>query len=420
MDLTDFILEHEADDTSKLLLSRGKWPEIDIDRAVTIIECRKRLKTKLPEWYAVPEIDYPDRLAAEQCSSAETASYKAFAVSRLLGKCRLADLTGGLGVDSAAFSKVCSSVLYNEISPERASAAEKNFRLLGRDNIQVINHIACEDSPIWDKLKAFSPDIIFIDPARRSDTGSKVFLIEECSPDVIGLMGRLAECCGKILIKLSPMADITMAVSRLDNAGTKVREVHCVEAGGECKELLVLCDNDWAGDYSLIVFRDGKSLDISKLTEAMPESMPTFPASGEEIMNMKYLFEPGKALAKAGAFNAVCHSPSRLVKAGEHTHLYLTDREPEAEDELLHFGKLFRIIETSALDKRSIALFGKKYPDSDVSARNIKMTSDELQSRLRSKSGGKTHIFGFRVDFNAKENGPRGTRNYIIAAERIW
>ena len=48
------------------------------------------------------------------------------------------------------------------------------------------------------------------------------------------------------------------------------------------------------------------------------------------------------------------------------------------------------------------------------------MTSDELRSRLRSKSGGKTHIFGFRVDFNAKENGPRGTRNYIIAAERIW
>lgn len=418
MDLTDFILEHETDDTARLLLSRGKWPGIDIDKAVTAIECRKRLKAKLPEWYAVPGIEYPDRLAAEQCSSSETASYKASIVSRILGQCRLADLTGGLGVDSAAFSKVCSSVLYNEMLTERAEAAGRNFSLLGRDNVKVINHIACEDSPIWDELEAFSPDIIFIDPARRSNTGSKVFLIEECSPDIIGLMKRMTECCGKILVKLSPMADITMVVSRLENAGTKVREIHCVESGGECKELLILCDNDWDGSPGLIVFRDGKSLDISELTNNSPTN-PTFPASGEEIMEMKYIFEPGKALAKAGAFNAICHSPSRLVKAAEHTHLYLTDREPEAGDEILNFGKLFRINEISALDKRSIALFGKKYPNSDVSARNIKMTSDELRSRLRSKSGGKTHIFGFRVDFNAKENGPEGTRNFIIAAERI-
>ncbi|MGM9739658.1 MAG: hypothetical protein ACI3ZP_03560 [Candidatus Cryptobacteroides sp.] len=418
MDLTDFILEHEADDTARLLLSRGKWPGIDIDKAVTAIECRKRLKAKLPEWYAVPGIEYPDRLAAEQCSSSETASYKASIVSRILGQCRLADLTGGLGVDSAAFAKLCSSVLYNEMSTERAEAARRNFSLLGRDNVKVINHIACEDSPIWDELEAFSPDIIFIDPARRSNTGSKVFLIEECSPDIIGLMGRMTGCCGKILVKLSPMADITMVVSRLENAGTKVREIHCVESGGECKELLILCDNDWDGSPGLIVFRDGNALDISELTNDSPIN-PTFPASGEDMMKMKYIFEPGKALAKAGAFNAICHSPSRLVKAAEHTHLYLTDREPEAGDKILHFGKLFRINEISPLNKRSIALFGKKYPDSDVSARNIKMTSDGLRSRLRSKSGGKTHIFGFRVDFNAKENGPEGTRNFIIAAERI-
>ncbi len=413
MTLTDFILEHEADDTARLLLSRSRWPGIDVEKAVTAIECRKKLRTKLPEWYAIPGIEYPDRLAAEQCSSSETASYKASIVSRILGQCRLADLTGGLGVDSAAFSKVCGSVLYNEMSPVRSSAAEKNFKLLGRNNVKVTSNIACEDSPIWNELEAFLPDIIFIDPARRSDTGSKVFLIEECSPDIIGLMGRMKGCCGKILIKLSPMADITMAVSRLENAGAKVREVHCVEAGGECKELLILCDNDWARDYSLIVFRDGKSLDISGLAR----HIPTYPASDEEIMSMKYIFEPGKALAKSGAFNAICQS--RFVKAGEHTHLYLSALKPDPEDELLSFGKLFRIIEISALDKRSIALFGKKYPDSDVSARNIKMTSDGLRSRLRSRSGGKTHIFGFRADFSRKENGPDGTRNYIIAAERI-
>ena len=152
MTLTDFILEHEADDTARLLLSRSRWPGIDVEKAVTAIECRKKLRTKLPEWYAIPGIEYPDRLAAEQCSSSETASYKASIVSRILGQCRLADLTGGLGVDSAAFSKVCESVLYNEMSPVRSSAAEKNFKLLGRNNVKVTSHVACEDSPIWNEL----------------------------------------------------------------------------------------------------------------------------------------------------------------------------------------------------------------------------------------------------------------------------
>ena len=76
MNLTDFILEHEAGDTAALLLSRTRWPEIDMEKAVTAIECRKRLRSKLPEWYTVPGIEYPDRLAAEQCSSSENAGWR--------------------------------------------------------------------------------------------------------------------------------------------------------------------------------------------------------------------------------------------------------------------------------------------------------------------------------------------------------
>ena len=79
MDMTfaDFILQHASDDPVRLLLSRDKYPDIDIDLAVTTLEVRRKLRTKVPEWYAVPSLVYPSRLSGEQCSSSGTARYKA-------------------------------------------------------------------------------------------------------------------------------------------------------------------------------------------------------------------------------------------------------------------------------------------------------------------------------------------------------
>ena len=80
----EFVLEHEGDDPSRLMLSRGRWPEVDVNAAVTAIECRRKIRTKLPEWYAEPGIIFPDRICAEQSSSSETASYKASVASRII------------------------------------------------------------------------------------------------------------------------------------------------------------------------------------------------------------------------------------------------------------------------------------------------------------------------------------------------
>mgnify|MGYP002513575407 CR=1 FL=1 len=72
-----FVQEHIADDTAKLILSRSKWPEIDMDLAVACIESRKKLKNKVQDWFCRPELIFPVRLSAEQCSSSATAAYKA-------------------------------------------------------------------------------------------------------------------------------------------------------------------------------------------------------------------------------------------------------------------------------------------------------------------------------------------------------
>ena len=110
MSFADFILQHEADDPVRLLLSRDRYPDVDIDLAVNTLEVRKKLRTKVPEWYEVPSLVYPFRLSGEQCSSSAAARYKARVALRHTarngGILKVADLTGGMGVDAWAFAQV--------------------------------------------------------------------------------------------------------------------------------------------------------------------------------------------------------------------------------------------------------------------------------------------------------------------------
>ncbi len=242
MDFAQFILAHNADDLAGLALARDRYVSDveDFDLALTTLEVRRKLRLKVPEWYAVPSLRYPFRLSGEQCSSSETAFYKASVAARVGS--RIADLTGGLGVDSWAFSKVAAEVLYNEMKPELSAAAERNFRELGVENVTVRN---CQIEPgnVSEVLDGFELDIIFLDPARRAEDGRKVFRLEDCQPDVLRLLPELFSAAPLVLLKLSPMADITLVCRQLQS----VKEVHVVAADGECKELLLLLERGEGG-----------------------------------------------------------------------------------------------------------------------------------------------------------------------------
>lgn len=448
----EFVLEHEGDDPARLILSRGRWPEVDVNAAVTAIECRRKIRTKLPEWYAEPGIIFPDRICAEQSSSSETARYKADVAAGIIRgtlakdsensstkanviRGRIADLTGGLGVDSLAFSRVAKNVLYNEMNPERAAAAKHNFSLLGAANIDVISHCvqprkgSADD--FWDTLTTFRPDLIYMDPARRSTTGNKVFLLEDCSPDVLTLLSDLFRISGNLLLKLSPMADISMLITRLRENQGYVHEIHVVAAVGECKELLLWVRPEPCSRPRLIINENGH---IIEADEKSCDATPKF-LTHDQLPTMTSLFEPGKALAKAGLFHAVASLfKVNAYKAGRSTHLYFSpedlnlDSTPSGEGckgngfregfdsidpNLRNFGKIFKILEVEPLNKQTIRDFGRKYPKAEVSARNIPMTSDGLRKKLKVASGGDIHIFGIRVDF---ENST--SSNYLIAAQR--
>ena len=403
----DFILLHEGDDPVRLLLSRDKLrdlhPDLDIDLAVTTLEVRRKLKNKVPEWYSVPSLIYPFRLSGEQCSSSETAKYKARVIrchsERSEGILKIADLTGGMGVDSWAFSAVTGEVLYNEMNEELEKATELNFKELNINNVRFGSR-KVEVGKVKEVLNGFEPDVIFLDPARRAEDGRKVFLIEECQPDVVGLLPELFAASRYVMVKLSPMADIAMACKRLEH----VREVHVVASGGECKELLFVLDREWEGEHSVVVFEGGAVMEI-------PDQV------GNDGFEVKYevpkegdiLFEPGKALTKAGAFNLPCERFG-MTKLGIHTHLYTSKAVPEG---LEPFGKWFQVLAVRPLNNRSMKEAGKRYPQAEVTARNIPMTSDLLRKKIGCASGGEVHLFGIRID------AAQGAGNYLIETKRI-
>lgn len=424
MTLQDFILAHSDDDTAALILGRSKWPDIDMDKAVTAIECRRKIRSKLPDWYAEPGVIYPDTLCAEQCSSSFTARYKAEVISGLPGRHgRVADLTGGLGVDSLAFSRCGAAVLYNEMDSARAEAAEHNFALLGAPDIRVISEEAgpaAEGSRIWRELTGFGPDVIYLDPARRSATGGKVFLLEECSPDILRMLPDLMSICGRVAVKISPMADISMAEGRLRSAGAGIEALHIVEYEGECKELLlILRRGDGAAHaYPVTIVSPGGRLTVPSDMESGSRSrlLP----SEAKLMEREWLFEPGKALSKSGLFSALCTlagSPGGepCPKAGRSTHLYFPDSQ-EAAERVRGLGKMFRIRTVLPLCRQSMKRIAEEYPQCEVSARNIPLTSDGLRKKLHVRSGGDVHIFGIRVDFSGAE--PQKPATCLIVTER--
>jgi 16S rRNA G966 N2-methylase RsmD len=401
MTFEEFIIAHEKDDTARLLLGRSKWPEVDIDLAVNTIECRRNLKFKLPRWYANPGIVYPTRLSAEQCSSEATASYKANLCKRILsGKNGvIADLTGGLGVDTAAFANISETVIYNEMDSRLCEAAEHNFKCLGIDNVEIRNEIATKGNIEKIIGKGNRPDIIFLDPARRAKDGKKVFLLEDCSPNILEMEDELLAISPNVVAKLSPMADISMAVNRL---GTRVREVHILAENDECKELLIWLDRDWKGGYEIIAFNSGQSISFS-VSEENSEK-PVFPENEPSLLTSSglYLFEPGKALLKAGAFNLLCRYG--LTKLGRFTHLFLGMNPGTLKGQC----KVFPIKEIHPLNNRNIKEFGKKYGKGEVTAKNIPLSSEGLRKKMGLASGGEVHIFGVHIDFN------EGQGNYLI------
>ena len=217
---------------------------------------------------------------------------------------RIADLTGGLGADSCAFREAGFKVLYNEMDEALCNAARHNFRALGHGDI-IISGKEVKPGDISGILVDFAPDIIYLDPARRDGAGKKVFLMEDCRPDILALKDELLGCAQYVMVKLSPMADIDMVLSRL---GAGCREIHIVASKGECRELLAVLDRNWKGEPEFIAWESTCNPFVFTAQEKRLAAMRL--TAGPDRLS-GFLFEPGKALLAQGRG---IQSPGRALR----------------------------------------------------------------------------------------------------------
>ncbi len=369
--------------------------------------CR-RMRAKVPQWAEVEGMLYPTLLCTEQCSGSAAALLKAGEAAALCPHSgfEVADLTAGIGVDSWAFCTAGARVLHNERDGSLSAAARHNFSLLGLSGIEFTT-VDLTPETAESLLSDFftTPDpsarICYLDPARRSATGSKVFRIQDCTPNILELLSVLFAHARFVMVKLSPMADIDLCLCTLDDCLKKTgiagedtkgacRKVVCVGSGKECKELLFILDREYRGEPLIQVCDKDFKLCFTKEEEKSSE--PTY-CKSQDITG-KLLFEPGKALAKAGAFRLLSQRFA-LRKLDVSTQLYCSDEPTPA---LAGAGKWFKIIESAQFSKEALKDFSARYPQCEVSARNLPISSDELRSRMKTKSGGDIHIFATLVN----------------------
>ncbi len=347
----------------------------------------KKLSAKLPSWAACESLTFPPSISLEQCSSEPAAGYKAALLKKALPRHgTIADLTGGFGSDAWAFSEVFDKVLYFERDESLCQLARKNFAALCDQQKKNLN-IECTAVEVdAEAIEAMGPlDCIYADPARRDSKGKKVFLIEDCTPDMAALLPAISKISHYLLIKYSPMADITMLRRRLSSpSGLTVRSIGVIGLDEEVKEILVLLSDRTLNMPELFMAdaRTGREEMLS--LDGMPREIKLMsrdrPAAGE------FLIEPNAILLKSGYHDSVC-TLFGAEKIGRDCHLYVTREKPDDKHKLSKYIKQFEIVKCVEFNKKNIKETALLFPEAEVKAKGVHMKSEELAAMLGCKSG---------------------------------
>lgn len=380
----EYIQQNRDKDVRTLALK--KTPKgVDATWCLRQIEGYQLAKKKLPRWAETEGIWFPPRLSMEQCSSEATAKYKAEVVSSLIKQLpsthqpsTLIDLTGGFGVDFSYIAPLFGKAIYIEQQEILCDVARHNFPLLGLGNTEILNTVFGNgSSPL-----APQSSLIFLDPARRDDAGKKVFAIEDCSPDLTLIQDELLEHADYVMVKLSPMLDITQALRSLHC----VTDIHVVSVKGECKELIFVMSRKVAGkllEYHCV------NLETTDATFVCSAEKPSVSAAEPHVGDI--LFEPNASIMKAGVQDAYAKNYG-LSKLHPMSNLYI-DSSCTSHREDAPSGRCFCISKIYDFSKQSLKQLQRETPKANITIRNFPSTVAELRKRLKIKEGGYVYIF---------------------------
>ena len=374
-EVQDFINHNLKSDITKLILKGSPFNDVSIQEIAEQIVSKNKCEVKLPTWFNQKNSYYPNKVNIEQTSSEITANYKANLVS---GK-KIIDITGGFGVDSYCFSKKIEDVTYCEINEELVDIVSYNLQLLNVKNISTyhINGITYLEN----NNKIF--DWIYADPSRRNDDKGKVFLLNDCEPNIPKNLNFLFTKTDNILLKLSPILDIKSVLNEL----IFVKEVHVIAVENEVKELLLILEKNYNQNTYIQTINITKK-DFQKFNFSLDINyLATFSEP------KKYLYEPNAAILKSGEFNQVSEK-FKIDKLHKHSHLYTSDN-------LIEFpGRRFKIIESLPYNKKELK---KRLPTkkANITTRNFPETVAKIRKNTGIKDGGNQYLF-FTTDCNNK------------------
>jgi len=376
-----FIAGHEKEDIFDLKLKYKNTPGIDIELAIRQIAGKQKIKSKVPLFYNTEDLLYPAQLSLEQSSSESTATHK----SSLCKGNRLVDLTGGFGVDCCFMSGGFKQVTYVERQAELCELAVHNFHALGKEHIEVIH---AETVNYLDTME--HADWIFIDPARRSTSGSKVVFLSDCEPNVLILSKLLLEKASQVMIKLSPMMDISAAMRDLPYTN----EIHIVSVENECKEVLLIMNRAVQEKIKVKtinfgVNKENQIFEFAIVDESVAEISYTSAAG-------KYLYEPNAAIMKSGAFRLIGER-FKLQKLHINTHLYTSD-----ELSVDFPGRIFEVIKQWGNSKNELKELIAQTPKANITVRNYPVSVDTLRKKLNIKDGGDYYLFACTLNNEQK------------------
>ena len=424
-------IRHHKDDPVRPLALRPMPEGVNRTWVLQQIEGYQLAKKKLPHWAAIydegKDLHFPPRLSLEQCSSEATAKYKAqeFSIvnsqpSTLNSKLStLIDLTGGFGVDFSYLAPHFSRAIYVEQQPALCDVARHNLPLLGISNAEVINltseeALATVFSPSGEVKGELKGVFFFLDPARRDSAGNKVFCLEDCSPDITQLQDTLLNIGDAIMVKLSPMLDITQALRQL----RCVTDVHVISVKGECKELLIIMRKDKAPDQPITFHCVNLETEEEEFDSPLDSPLTPFLKRGEQLQNVlsvfslkdnayssplskrgaggesggesvggSFLFEPNASILKAG-LQDVFGERYGLSKLHPNSNLFV-GKEPIPRVP----ARQFRIVDVTDFSKANLKRFLKGISHANLTIRNFPATVQELRKRLKLKEGGSDYLF---------------------------
>ena len=373
--IQEFIDDNLSTNVTALLLKGITFDGVEAKEVIEQIEAKNKCKDKLQTWFKTSNIYYPNKLNIEQTSSEATAQYK----SDIINGKTIIDLTGGFGVDCFYFSKNFEKATHCEIDTKLSNIVTHNYKLLGVNNIETVNDNGLEY--IKNFIKEY--DWIYIDPSRRHDSKGKVFYLKDCLPNVPEHLELLFKHSNNILIKVSPMLDISVGLSELKF----VKDIHIIAVNNEVKELLFYLEKDFDGNIMVkTVNTKKKNTELFNFNidqEQLAESTIGFPQN--------YLHEPNAAILKAGAFKIVSQTLN-IQKLHQHSHLYTS------HDKIEFPGRSFKIIKTIPYSKKLVAKYIKNIK-ANITIRNFPEPVDKIRTKFKIKDGGTLYAF-FTINCN--------------------